>query len=176
MKQQRGLRVASVLTSALVAISLMQIASPSSAATRNPAPGTISPMCVAPDAGYSFSSNPSFIDSSRIYGQKGVTLSLTMTQGTGLTGTVGGELSGDLSAIVAAIKASVSSSIAYSMTSSITQSGSWTVTGATGWFAVGAVSFAGTWQYGSYNCSGVWFVQRSGTYNLPSHMPYFHHS
>lgn len=103
-------------------------------------------------------------------------LTLSITMGTAITGTVGGQVSGDVSLIVAGAKASVDSSIAMTKTIGATASTTWIVTTDTGWLAVGAIAQSGNWQYGYFSCTGRWVIQRSGSYVLPTLAPAFYHS
>ena len=159
-----------------LALASLIVAVPAKALAQTPS-GTISPMCVAPDAGYTYvGRSVTYIDAQRVYGTKGLPLTLSISMGTGITGTVGGQLSGDLNLIVAGAKASVDSSISLTKTVAATASTTWIVPTATGWLAVGAIAQSGNWQYGYFDCGGRWVVQRSGSYVLPTLAPAFYHS
>jgi hypothetical protein len=111
-------------------------------------------------------------------GQSGQYLTITITAGISLTGTVGGQVSGDVNAIVAGAKAQVNASIALSLTASVAYSTGWTVptTWAWGDLHAGGSQDSMSWTYGSYNGACQWIVQRSGTANLPYHIPTFWHT
>ena len=113
-----------------------------------------------------------------VYGQSGVTLSISESAGTVVTGTVGGSGTFSISAIVAGASASVNASIAYSKTASVTRGGSWSVPAsqATGWLADGARSSHMTWQRETISGSCAVIVLGSGTANLPTLAPYIFHS
>jgi len=134
-------------------------------------------MCVAPDPGYAYVGRSiTHIDWYRAYGTKGLPLTVTINSGSSITGTIGGQVSGDIGAILAGAKAQVDASIALTKTVSASASTTWTVPTASGWLAVGALTQSGNWQYGNYDCTGRWVVQRSGSYALPTLMPVFYHS
>lgn len=155
----------------------VSITASASAAEASPNRGAITPLCVAPDAGYSYVGRSiTHIDHYRATGTQGMLLTVSVNSGVTLTGSVGGQVSGDLSAIIAGAKAQVDASIALSKTVGASASASWTVPTASGWLAVGATAQSGNWQYGYFDCTGRWVVQRSGSYRLPTIAPSFYHS
>ena len=177
MKKRSKYCLSALLLSVLVAGSFAAPAGATPVSASTVPMNSVGPLCISPDPGYAYlGTTRSYIDWKRVYGTQGVTLQITIDQGSSVTGTVGGQVSGDVNLIVAGAQVSVNSSIALTKSEQFTQSGTWTVTGSTGWFAVGAATYAGTWQYGSWDCVGNWIVQRTGTYNLPAQMPYFYHS
>jgi hypothetical protein len=106
----------------------------------------------------------------------GHTLSIQISAGLSITGTVEGQVSGDLSAIVVGAQASVSASISYTLSASVTYGDSWTVprSVSVGYLHAGAAHDHMIWRFGhtSGNCQ-TWIVDRSGTANLPYRIPAF---
>ncbi len=133
----------------------------------------------AADPAYDFSGvRVSYIDSGKVYGGGGVTLTLTETRTTTITGTIGGQVGGGVSFLIWSADAQVNGAISLAKTTTYTQTGSWTVptNQATGWLAIGAQSSSMSWAYGSYSGSCKWVVSHTGTANLPTLAPYWHHS
>jgi hypothetical protein len=109
-------------------------------------------------------------------GENGITLTVTITNGQTVTGTVGGSAGFDLDAIVAGANASVNGSISYSKTSSVTKSYQWKVTGgAEGTLYVGAQDKKMDWQYGYVNSGCKYVEAQHGTAKLPYKLPYSWH-
>jgi hypothetical protein len=139
------------------------------------------PNSCPPDNTYSVSgATGTFVPdtSKRVYGQSGVTLSLTASRGTEWSGTVGGSVSGDVGIIVAKAQATIETSITYSKTTTVDLGGSWTVPSnqSSGWLALGSQGFSMHWQYAGYTASCQYRVIRSGTAVLPAFSPYIGHS
>jgi len=91
-----------------------------------------------------------------------VTLSVSVTNGTIVTGTVTGSVSFSLSAILASATATFGGSFAISKTSSVTTTGSWTPETGHGWLAWGAWGYAFDWQQGHYDGGCHWIQTGSG--------------
>lgn len=139
--------------------------------------GPHSPDGCSPDAGYSYNSVRSYLYDMVPYSQGpgGHTLSIQITAGVSVTGTVGGQVSGDVNAIVAKAKVDVNASIALQLTASVTYGDSWTVpsTWRWGYLHAGANRDTMNWEYGYYNGACQYIVSRRGTANLPYHIPAF---
>jgi hypothetical protein len=105
----------------------------------------------------------------------GHTLSIAITAGTSVTGTVGGQVEGSVNAIVAGAKAQVNSSIALKLEASVTYKDTWTVPSSwrLGYLHAGAHRDEMTWKYGHYKANCAWHTDRSGTAKLPYHIPAF---
>jgi hypothetical protein len=113
--------------------------------------------------------------SKQVYGEAGITISVSAAAGTTFSGTVSGGVSGDISAIVAAASISIGTSVTYSKTTTVTLSGSWTVklkSGQTlGWIALGSEGYTMKWAYDQETTKCTSTVIRSGTAQLPSISP-----
>ena len=105
----------------------------------------------------------------------GHTLSIQLTAGLSVTATIGGEVSGEASAIVAGLKASVNASVAMTLTASVTYGDSWKVpAGVTrGYLHAGAERQKADWVYERLTPACAWQTVRSGTANVPFHIPAF---
>jgi hypothetical protein len=109
-----------------------------------------------------------------VYGQAGVRVGITLTQGKSVTGTVGGAISGEVSAVVAGAKAEVSSSIALTKTASVQYTGSFTIPATWtngGYLHVGGYTKKMTWYYANTTPTCGERINRSGTANLPTSIP-----
>lgn len=113
-----------------------------------------------------------------VYGEAGVTLQITETQGTTTTGTVGGSGKFSISAIVIGAEASVNGSIAWAKTSTLTRGGTWKVPDnvSVGWLADGARSQRMQWVHWKLNPNCTTTVIGSGSTNLPNQAPYIFHN
>jgi hypothetical protein len=113
-----------------------------------------------------------------VYGQSGVTLSITEQSGTTTTGTVTGTGSYTVSAVVFSAQGQVSTSIALSKTATVSRGGSWTVPASQsqGWLADGAQGRKMHWIYHKQNGNCTFTTLGSGTANLPTLAPYIFHS
>jgi len=127
-----------------------------------------------------YNSLSSFVrDASKtVYGQPGVTLSISAASGTTFSGTVGGSGSFSIDAIVADAKIGVDSSITKSKTTTVTLGGSWTVPSnqSLGWLALGSQGYKMNWSMGHYSGTCVWSQTGSGTALLPALAPVIGHS
>jgi len=74
-------------------------------------------------------------------------LTVSVTNGSSYSGSIGGSGSFDVSAIVAKAKATIDASIAYNNSTSVTQSASYVVPSdwAWGWLAYGSVEYNISW-------------------------------
>lgn len=154
-------------------------ATPSAAQHSGRGRGGVSPRGCLTDNYYKYSSvATSAIRHAIVYGQSGVTLTITETAGTSITGTVGGSGTFTVGAIVAEAQAQVNASIAYTKTSSVTRGGSWTVpsTQSQGWLADGAQSRKMNWIHYQDHATCTTSTIGSGTANLPTLAPYIYHS
>jgi hypothetical protein len=140
------------------------------------------PSACAPDVSTTVSKSKSaFIpdNGKKVYGDSGVTLSLSVASGHTWTGSVSGTGEVDESAVVIAAKESVSASISYAKTTTVTLGGSWTVPASQsqGWFALGSQGFQMSWKRTRTkgDCSGEQTLG-SGTAKLPAKSPYLAHS
>jgi hypothetical protein len=109
-----------------------------------------------------------------VYGQPGITVSITITRGQSVTGTIGGSASGEASAIVAGAKAEVSSSIALTKTASVSYTGTATIPRTWtngGYLHVGGYTKKMTWYYANTTPSCGERINRSGPANLPTSVP-----
>ncbi|MFF2524149.1 hypothetical protein [Streptomyces liangshanensis] len=134
-----------------------------------------------PDPGYSFSSVKStFVGdkSKTVYGQSGITLSVSVAKGHTWTGTFTSATKVSASAIVASAEETISGSISYAKTTTVTLGGSWKVPAnqADGWLALGSKGYSFNWQYGSYNGGCKWIASNHGTAKFPALSPYIAHS
>jgi hypothetical protein len=105
----------------------------------------------------------------------GHTLSITLTAGASVTGTIGGQVEGDANIIFAGAKASVNASISVSLSASVAYGDSWTVPSnwSTGELHAGASAQNFTWQYVHENGNCSTTVERSGSGREPYHLPAF---
>jgi hypothetical protein len=161
--------VASIM--ALLTLSLPALAGTSSTSLAHP-------EGCAPDRGYNYVAVTNhYVDIVPPATESpGTPLTISLTAGLGVTGTVGGQVSGDVNAIVAGAQASVSASISPTWTASVTYgAGPWTVpTGVhSGALHAGVQRKEMTWQSGSYNLGCRWIVSRSGAAKLPWQAPAF---
>lgn len=173
-------RVRTLSACAACAMAFTALASPAAFAATSK-PSTVKPNSCPPDPWYStWNSYGKFIadPSKQVYGQSGVTLSISAAAGTTFSGTVGGSVSGDISAIVASADASINASITYSKTTTVTLGGSWTVpsTQTVGWLALGSQGYGMNWAYYEYNANCGVVTLRSGTASLPALSPVIGHS
>ncbi|MFC9635084.1 hypothetical protein ACFTY8_39000 [Streptomyces mirabilis] len=134
-----------------------------------------------PDPGFSFSSvKGTFVGdkSKTVYGQSGVTLSVSVAKGHTWTGTITASAKLSESYLIASAEESISGSISYAKTTTVTLGGSWTVpkTQKEGWLALGSQGYSFGWQYGSYNGACRWIVSNHGTAKLPAKSPFIAHS
>ena len=132
-----------------------------------------------PDAGYTWSgttgSHRDMVPS--VWGDGGVTISITLTIGSSASATVGGSLQTTESVLIASAQETISASITQTMTATVAYSGSWTVPSTASWgeLHAGASSYSSHWAYGHYSPTCVWTVTSSGTANMPYHYPSFWH-
>lgn len=163
----------SILAASSLSGALLAGGTPALAATGSP---QVPQICPA-DPGYSYTGVSSYrynmVPPSSAPG--GHTLSIAISRGLTVTGTVGGQVEGDIGAIVAGAKASVNASISRSKTASVTYTDTWTVPKgwAIGFLHAGAQRDRMHWTYGHYSGACVWIVVRRGTANLPWHIPHF---
>ncbi|MGW1811322.1 hypothetical protein [Streptomyces sp. NPDC002078] len=134
-----------------------------------------------PDPGFSFSNVKStFVGdkSKAVYGQSGVTLSVSVAKGHAWTGTATYSAKLSESFLVASAEESTNGSISYAKTTTVTLGGSWVVPKSQkgGWLAVGSKGYSFDWQYGSYNGGCKWIVSNHGTAKFPALSPYIAHS
>lgn len=165
-------RIIGKAAAAILPFLCLGIASPAEA-------GTSTPMGCPLEYSYSYSGVASTaIAHQTVYGASGVTLSISETSGTTITGTVGGSGTVDVNAIVAGATAQVNASISLSKTSTVTRGGSWTVPSnqSTGWLADGAQANSMNWQYWRQNGNCTSTVVGSGSAKLPTLAPYIYHS
>jgi hypothetical protein len=114
----------------------------------------------------------------KVYGQAGVTLTVTAENGTEWSGTIGGSVEGDASFIIASAKATVDGSISYTKTTTVSLGGSWTVPSSQklGWLALGSQGYVMSWQYGSNTAQCKYEEIRGGSATLPAMAPVVGHS
>jgi hypothetical protein len=145
------------------------------------APQTVHPNRCGEDPSYSLTGvKGTFVadPGKRVYGQSGVTLSISAASGTTWSGSVTSATQGDINAIIAEAKETVSVSIGYSKTTTVSLGGSWQVpkNQSSGWLALGSEGYTMGWYYG-YNNGNCQFVKtKSGTATLPAQTPYIGHS
>ncbi|MEU7381204.1 MULTISPECIES: hypothetical protein [unclassified Streptomyces] len=134
-----------------------------------------------PDPSFSFTSVKStFVGdkSKTVYGQSGVTLSVSVAKGHTWTGTVTYSAKLSESILVASAEETISGSISYAKTTTVALSGSWKVPASQkdGWLALGSKGYSFNWERGSYNGGCKWIVSNHGTAKLPALSPYIAHS
>lgn len=155
------------------ALTAVGVAAPASAAEARPA------GC-PPDPGYSFTSPAhNFTDMvSSAEGGSGVHLSITLTSGRTVSTTLTGTLETSESLFIESASLSLSLAVESSITTSVSYGGDWTVpsTWSVGYLHAGADRESVNWTYGSYNGACTWIVARSGTANMPYHVPAFWHN
>lgn len=121
-----------------------------------------------------------FVRDSRktVYGQPGVTLSVSAEKGTQWSGTVGGSVEGDVGFILASAKATVSASVTYSKTTTVALGGVWTVPAGKnlGWLALGSQGYVMSWEYGENTPQCRYSRIRGGSASLPALSPVIGHS
>jgi hypothetical protein len=174
----RRTRVLSACAAGAAALTLVA-AHAATAATSKPSGNH--PNGCPPDPWYStWASYGKFIvdPDKQVYGQSGVTLSISASSGTTFSGTVGGSVSGDIDAIIASASATINTSITYSKTTTVTLGGSWTVPASqsVGWLALGSQGYGMNWAYYEYTAPCGVRTIRSGTANLPALAPVIGHS
>lgn len=105
----------------------------------------------------------------------GHTLSITITAGASITGTIGGQVEGDANAIFVGAKASVNASISVSLSASVSYGDSWTVPSSwsSGELHAGATAQNFKWAYVHENGNCSTTVLRSGSGREPYHLPSF---
>jgi len=144
-----------------------------------PTPVRASEQGCSPDYGYTWSNTSgSHLDMvSSVWGDGGITLNITITQGSSASATIGGSLETSESVLVASAQETISASIAQTITASVSYGGSWTVPSSASWgeLHAGATSYDSQWAYGHFTPSCVWTVTSSGTANMPYHYPSFWH-
>jgi hypothetical protein len=108
----------------------------------------------------------------------GHTLSITLTAGSSITGTISGAAQTEESIIVAKAKETFSVSFALSMSVSVSYSDSWKVPTSwrKGYLHAGADRDTMNWNYGHYGAGCKWVIVRKGVAKLPYEMPAFWHS
>jgi hypothetical protein len=134
-----------------------------------------------PDPGFAFSSVKStFVGdkSKTVYGQSGITLSVSVAKGHTWTGTLTSATKVSASVLVASAEETISGSISYAKTTTVTLGGSWKVPSnqKDGWLALGSKGYSFNWQYGSTNGACKWISSNHGTARLPALSPYIAHS
>ncbi|GAA2300081.1 hypothetical protein GCM10010234_48550 [Streptomyces hawaiiensis] len=134
-----------------------------------------------PDPGFRFYNVKStFVGdkSKTVYGQSGVTLSVSVAKGHTWTGTFTYAAKLSESVLVASAEETISGSISYAKTTTVTLSGSWKVPASQkdGWLALGSKGYSFKWERGSTNGGCKWIVSNHGTAKLPALSPYIAHS
>ncbi len=134
-----------------------------------------------PDPGFRFYNVKStFVGdkSKTVYGQSGVTLSVSVAKGHTWTGTVTYSVKLSESILVASAEETISGSISYAKTTTVTLSGTWKVPASQkdGWLALGSKGYSFNWERGSTNGGCKWIVSNHGTAKLPALSPYIAHS
>jgi hypothetical protein len=116
--------------------------------------------------------------SKTVYGQSGVTLSVSVAKGHTWTGTITSATKVSASIIVASAEETISGSISYAKTTTVTLGGTWKVPAnqKDGWLALGSKGYSFNWERGSYNGGCKWIVSNHGTAKLPALAPYIAHS
>lgn len=164
---------ATVVTAALLAV--MTVAPNSFAAVAKP-------MACPPDVSTTVTNaRGAFVGdkSKTVYGDSGVTLSLSVAKGHTWTGTFTYSGTFEESAIIASAKETVGGSISYAKTTTVTLSGSWKVPASqrSGWLALGSQGYTMNWKTTRTrgNCQGEETIGH-GTAKLPAKSPYIKHS
>ncbi|MEV1062875.1 hypothetical protein [Streptomyces sp. NPDC050263] len=116
--------------------------------------------------------------SKTVYGQSGVTLSVSVAKGHTWTGTITYAAKLSESIIVASAEETISGSISYAKTTTVTLGGTWKVPASQkdGWLALGSKGYSFNWERGSYNGGCKWIVSNHGTARLPALAPFIAHS
>ncbi|MET8982532.1 hypothetical protein ABZX85_43840 [Streptomyces sp. NPDC004539] len=154
---------------------------PQAPADADAADTTVHPDGCPPDPTFSFSNVKStFVGdkSKTVYGQSGVTLSVSVAKGHTWTGTISYAAKLSESILVASAEETISGSISYAKTTTVTLGGTWKVPAnqKDGWLALGSKGYSFKWQRGSYNGACKWIVSNHGTAKLPALSPYIAHS
>ncbi|MBY8342951.1 hypothetical protein LXH13_20305 [Streptomyces spinosirectus] len=134
-----------------------------------------------PDPGFRFHNVKStFVGdkSKTVYGQSGVTLSVSVAKGHTWTGTISYAVKLSESILVSSAEETISGSISYAKTTTVTLGGSWKVPASKrdGWLALGSKGYSFKWERGSTNGGCKWIVSNHGTAKLPALSPYIAHS
>ncbi|MFJ5531642.1 hypothetical protein [Streptomyces sp. NPDC093261] len=113
-----------------------------------------------------------------VYGQSGVTLSVSVAKGHTLTGTVTYSAKLSQSIIIESAEETVGGSVSYAKTTTVTLGGTWKVPSnqKDGWLALGSKGYSFNWDYGSLNGGCKWHSISHGTAKLPALSPYIAHS
>jgi hypothetical protein len=116
--------------------------------------------------------------SKTVYGQSGITLSVSVAKGHTWTGTFTYAFKLDESIIVASAEETISGSVSYAKTTTVALGGSWKVPASQrdGWLALGSKGYSFNWERGSYNGGCKWIVSNHGTAKFPALSPYIAHS
>jgi len=113
-----------------------------------------------------------------VYGQSGVTLSISVAVGHTTTGTFTYAAKLSESIIVASAEETLGGSVSWSKTTTVALGGTWKVPSSQndGWLALGSKGYSFNWERGSYNGGCKWIVSNHGTAKLPALAPYIAHS
>ncbi|MFG2939687.1 hypothetical protein [Streptomyces sp. NPDC048282] len=116
--------------------------------------------------------------SKTVYGQSGITLSVSVAKGHTWTGIITYAFKLSESIIVASAEETITPSVSYAKTTTVSLSGSWKVPASQkdGWLALGSKGYSFNWERGSYNGGCKWIVSNHGTAKLPALSPYIAHS
>ncbi|MEU6220113.1 hypothetical protein ABZ845_21730 [Streptomyces sp. NPDC047022] len=116
--------------------------------------------------------------SKTVYGQSGVTLSVSVAKGHTWTGTFTYSAKLSQSIIIESAEESISGSVSYAKTTTVTLGGTWKVPNnqRDGWLALGSKGYSFNWDYGSLNGGCKWISTSHGTAKLPALSPYIAHS
>lgn len=118
-------------------------------------------------------------DSSKtVYGQSGITLSVSVAKGHTWTGTITYAAKLSESIIVESAEETISGSISYAKTTTVSLGGTWKVPASQsdGWLALGSKGYSFNWERGSYNGGCKWIISNHGSAKLPALSPYIAHS
>ncbi|MGW3067777.1 hypothetical protein ACWDA8_30915 [Streptomyces sp. NPDC001130] len=134
-----------------------------------------------PDPGFRFYNVKStFVGDPKktVYGDPGITLSVSVAEGHTWTGTITYSAKLSESVLIASAEESISGSISYAKTTTVTLGGSWVVpkNQRQGWLALGSKGYSFNWERGSTNGGCKWIVSNHGTAKLPALSPYIAHS
>lgn len=150
---------------------------PANAVSSTPTPSPVVPLGCAPDYGYETTGTGTYKYDMvpPAYRDPGQTLSISITAGLSVTGSIGGSVEGDESVIFATAKETVNASIAVSLTASVTYSASKTVPSGVHWGEehAGATQQRFSWDYGHLTSACHWVKDRTGTGHEPYHIPSF---